>query len=232
MIRLFKRDNHSKNSFSQSGEDVIIDFIFYQLGIRKPSYLDIGAHHPSYLSNTYYFYQKGSSGLCIEPDPTLYQEIKKKRPRDICLNIGIGSRKDLKNFYLMDESTLNTFSKKEAETYQRYHGNQILKIVKIPMLPINKVIKNYLVNHPNFVSIDTEGMDFEIIKSFDLSEKRPEVFCIETLIQTGNKSFRKVEEIIKHMKHHDYFIYADTLINTIFVDKKVWERTEQPKLNI
>jgi hypothetical protein len=60
-----------KVSYSQSGEDVIVDFIFQILKIQKPSYLDVGAHHPSYLSNTYLFYQKGCQGVCIEPDPVL-----------------------------------------------------------------------------------------------------------------------------------------------------------------
>ncbi|MFM6249337.1 MAG: hypothetical protein ACKPEQ_09345, partial [Dolichospermum sp.] len=65
---LFNKD--SKHiSYSQCGEDLIINFIFNNLGIINPSYLDIGAHHPTYLSNTYSFYRKGCQGVCVEPDP-------------------------------------------------------------------------------------------------------------------------------------------------------------------
>jgi hypothetical protein len=59
-----------KKSFSQSGEDLIIDFIFNALGISRPSYIDIGAHHPYYLNNTAIFYLRGARGINIEPDPS------------------------------------------------------------------------------------------------------------------------------------------------------------------
>ena len=62
----------------------------------------------------------------------------------------------------------------------------------------------------------------QILKSFDFSHYRPEVFCIETLTYAENHSERKVTEILEFMKSNDYFNYADTYINTIFVDNKIW----------
>jgi glycosyltransferase involved in cell wall biosynthesis len=57
-----------KISYSQCGEDIIIDFLLTWLKIKNPTYLDIGANDPVKLSNTYYFYKKGSRGVLIEPD--------------------------------------------------------------------------------------------------------------------------------------------------------------------
>jgi hypothetical protein len=67
-------------------------------------------------------------------------------------------------------------------------------------------------------------MDFQILQSLDLDKWRPEVFCIETLTYTEDKTERKLREIIDHMLGKDYMVYADTYINTIFVDRKTWQR--------
>jgi len=71
-------------SYSQCGEDRILRHIFSVFGIEKPTYLDIGAHHPVALSNTYLFYQKGATGVLVEPNPARYRELVRARPRDVC----------------------------------------------------------------------------------------------------------------------------------------------------
>ena len=216
--------NYSKISYSQLGEDLIIDFILKNLKISKPTYLDIGAHHPTLFSNTYFFYKKGSKGICIEPDPFLCKQIKKKRKKDTCLNVGIGTEEEqLADFYIMNAKVLNTFSKKEADYLVNSTSKKIEKIIKIPLVPINKIITKYLNNEiPNFVSLDTEGYDFRILKSLNFKNFRPEIFCVETLTYTENKTERKERETIAFMAEKRYFVYADTYINTIFVDKNKW----------
>ncbi len=213
-------------SFAQCGEDIIINFILEQLGRHKPSYLDIGAHHASYLSNTYFFYKKGAVGVCVEPDPLLCESIKKRRKRDKCLNIGIGvSEKDKSApFYVLSVKTLSTFSKVEAERYASYGHHKIEEVLQIPLLTVNDVIKDNFANCPDFISLDVEGWDMQILKSLDLSRYRPPVFCIETLTYTENKTERKITEIIDYMLSKNYFLYADTYINSIFVDSEAWAK--------
>ena len=75
-MRPLFRKNYSK-SYAQCAEDLIIRFAFDQMGIRKPVYLDIGAHDPIFLSNTYLFYKKGSRGVCVEPNPMLCKILRK-----------------------------------------------------------------------------------------------------------------------------------------------------------
>ena len=212
------------HSFSQCGEDLIINFIFEKyLKINKPSYLDIGAHHPTYLSNTYFFYQRGCRGVCIEPDPALCENIRNKRSRDICLNAGVGiSSKTNAEFYVMTTKTLSTFSREDAEHYQGYGTQKIEKILRIPLIPVNEIIQNNFKSCPNLVSLDVEGLDLDILKSFDFTKYRPEVFCVETLTYVEDKSETKLSEINDLLSSKDYMVYADTYINTIFVDKKAW----------
>ena len=215
--------NNSKLSYSQCGEDLIIEFIFNSLNIKNPFYLDIGANHPTYLSNTYFFYKNGCNGICIEPDPILFDYFKKKRSRDICINCGVGTGKErLENFYIMTTKTLNTFSNETAESYQNYGSNKIEKIIPIKLLPIENILDKYTNRPINFVSLDTEGHDLEILKNFCFSKYKPEVFCIETLTYTEDKTEKKIPAIINLMENNGYFVYADTYINTIFVNNNSW----------
>ena len=79
----------SHRSYSQCGEDLILGFLVRSLGIERPSYIDIGAHDPTYLNNTKLLYQRGSRGINIEANPALIQRFKRQRPADINLNIGV-----------------------------------------------------------------------------------------------------------------------------------------------
>lgn len=225
---MLKKRRYKKTSFAQSGEDLIIDFILTAIGVKSPTYIDIGAHHPFYLSNTAIFHENGCNGISIEPDPTLFKEIKKYRKNDICLNIGIGLEEEVEaEFYVMSSPTLNTFSKKQAVEYENYGNITIKETKKIPLKNINLIIKEYCNKTPNFISLDVEGLDYEILKTFDFSQYRPEVFCLETLTYTENNTENKITEIIDLMLSNDYMVYADTYINTIFVDKKVWKNRKR-----
>ncbi len=219
------KEIHRKYSYSQCGEDLIIDFIFGVFKIEKPTYLDIGAHHPYYLSNTAFFYAKESRGVSVEPDPSLYAVIKKERPLEKVLNVGVGlGQQQSADFYVMNVPTLNTFSKSEAERYAAYPGKEIKKVIQLPLLTVNEIIKTHFNNQaPDFISIDVEGMDMEIVKSFDFKAYRPKVFCIETLTYTENNTEEKLTNIIDYMKQQDYLLYADTYINSIFVEKAAWK---------
>lgn len=219
------RRNHSENfkvSYSQCGEDLILQQLLMVLGIGKVSYLDIGAHHPTYLSNTYLFYKNGGHGVCVEPDPSLFEEFNKKRPHDVNLNCGVGISPGEADFFVMSSRTLNTFSRAEAERYQSYGKQRIVKTIRLALKPVNEIIEKNFERCPNLVSLDVEGMDYLILQNFDFTKYRPEVFCLETLSYTEDKSERKLTEIIDLMHENGYLTYADTYINTIFVDNAAW----------
>ena len=218
----FRMSYKGRRSYSQLGEDIIVANIFRRLQIIHPSYLDIGAHHPSILSNTCYFYRTGSKGVNIEPDPYLYQRFLYNRRKDINLNVGIGlNNNESADFYVMSNRVLNTFSKEDAEIARSNRNCYIKKVIKIKLLSIDMILASYFPeNVPNFVSIDTEGFDLEILKGFDFSRYRPKVFCVETLIHHEDKTTSKNSEVMQLMQSNGYFVYCDTFINTIFVDQR------------
>lgn len=212
-------------SFSQCGEDLIINFIFTNMFKQESiNYLDIGAHHSTWLSNTKFFYEQNGNGVLIEPDPILFEEINKNRPKDICINCGIGfENKSIADFFIMEPPTLNTFSKEEAHNLEKNNGFKIKNVIKVKLININEILNKYFLNGLDFLSLDVEGLDFNILKSLDYKNIRPKVICVETLnFDTDRKKQHKEENIIEFLKEQNYFVFADTFINTIFVDKNIW----------
>jgi len=214
----------AKPSYAQAGEDMIIDYLFNSLGIQKPSYLDIGANQPVLCNNTYFFYRKGCTGVCVEPDPSLFSIIKKKRPHDIILNIGIGLNNDLSAvFYLFPGhlNTWSTFSEEEAVSRENETGIKYKKI-KVQLKTINSIVEEYFNPYPNFISIDVEGLDLDILRSLDFEKFKPEVICAETLSFGTTSTEKKLHDIIDFMHSKGYISYADTHINTIFCRKDLF----------
>lgn len=215
---------HQLPSYSQSGEDRILAFIFRSLGINRPSYLDIGAHHPQFLNNTYVFYRQGGRGINIEPDPILFSAIAKSRPKDVNLQIGIGPEKGEQPFYLMNPPTLNTFSESEARKYCEESRHSIDKIIKVHVNTISNVIGEHCKGaFPNLLTLDAEGMDEVILDSIEFSKSKPLVICVETLEYARKTAPQKNLVIAEKLSCHGYFVYADTYINTIFVLRDQWE---------
>jgi len=220
-----------RRSYSQSGEDIIISDLFHRLKISNPTYLDIGANDPISLSNTYRFYSRGSRGVCVEPNPVMYNRILKKRTKDIVINAGVAfDEKREADFYIFPEQFhgLNTFSKEEADFWE-HTGNEEIgkhkpeKIIKMNLIDINDIMEKHFSPYPNFVSVDVEGLDLEIVKRIDFDRFKPEVFCLETLgFIEGNKEIKKTE-IIDFFNGKGYFVYADTYINTIFCHKDCYK---------
>lgn len=235
-IRLRRKFSHllhhalgsERVSYAQCGEDLILENLFASLGISKIRYFDIGAHHPSYLSNTFLFYRQGSSGVCVEPDPHAILKFQKLRPRDHCLNIGIGPEPGTAMFYVMTTPTLSTFSRDEAERYVSYGAEQIEATLQIPMRTINEVIETECKGVPDLISIDVEGYDLPILKSLDYERWRPKALCVETLTYVEDGHATKLKGTIEFLESQGYVLYADTYINSIMVDSTIWDRQKGP----
>ena len=137
------------------------------------------------------------------------------------MGVGISSIKEA-SFYIMSSSTLSTFSKEDADRMASYGKERIEAVITVPLISFDEVIKKYLLKCPNLVSLDVEGLDLAILKTIDFSIYRPEVFCVETLTYTEDNFEEKIMSTIEFMLSKGYLIYADTYVNTIFVDKAAW----------
>lgn len=206
-------------SFAQNGEDIIAWRILNSLGIRRPRYLDIGAHDPVRLSNTALFHLFGCRGVNVEPDPDLFRRFLRRRPHDLNLNVGIGPIAGEMAFFRMADPLLNTFSLDEAERMQREEGVSIVSQEPVRVERIDTILAQAGFT-PDFLSIDAEGHDLAILQSWDFNVWRPAVICVETLTFSTRATGQKLPAMQRFLGEVGYRSKADTHINTLFVDER------------
>ena len=145
------------------------------------------------------------------------------------MNAGVSpdDTKSVMNFYEAEADVLSTFSEEEMKKLTKM-GPKFLGKKKIKVIGINSILIKYFYNNSlDFLSIDVEGMDLDILHAFDFSLIRPKVICIETISHRSLLEQEKNLQIIDFLKDKEYFIYADTYINTLFVDKNFWKMNEE-----
>ena len=160
-----------KHSYSQLNEDNVIDWL---TGYKeKGSYIDIGGFNPDEINNTKLFYEKGWRGINVEPDPKAYELFLKRRPEDINLNTAIGEGEMT---YYENEGDIsgNTFIPELAESRGLTKKGRTIKLT-----PLQDIFTKNNINKVDFMSIDVEGFEDEVLKSNDWTKFKADVICLE-----------------------------------------------------
>jgi FkbM family methyltransferase len=208
-------DKWAIESYSQEGEDMILKRIFENHGAGF--YVDVGAYHPKRFSNTYYFYKRGWHGINIDAMPGSMAIFSKTRPRDINIEAAIAKENTEKTFYIFNEGTFSSFDETLARS--RVIGpNYIVSELKI----ITKTLKDVLLEHIakgqliNFLTIDVEGYDLEVLQSNDWKMFRPQYVLVECFGMSMNEIVGG--EIYKLLCDYGYTFFAKTVNTVIFKD--------------
>ena len=176
-------DADAVKSYAQEGEDMILRKLF--AGRETGFYIDVGAHHPTRFSNTHYFYRRGWSGINVDATPGSMASFQKRRPRDINLEIAIANSKKELTFFIFDEPALNSFdeSLSRARDNEQPRVVRIIKEQKIMTRTLNEVLSQHMPSgqHIDFLSVDVEGLDYDVLLSNDWSKFRPECVLVECL---------------------------------------------------
>jgi FkbM family methyltransferase len=187
------------NFYSQEYEDYILSQVFNE--VNKGTYIDVGASDPNEISVTKYFYLKGWHGINIEPMEHVYKLLVKHRPNDFNLKTGASDKVGSMDFYQVfndndDEiSALSTFDR--AVAYLAIGKGFNLKISKIPVTTLNNILEEHPLPVINFMKIDVEGLEEQVLRGLDLAKFRPQVFIIEaTIPQTTTPSHQNWEPIL------------------------------------
>jgi FkbM family methyltransferase len=210
-----------QTSYAQCGEDLIVAYLFQLRGIKIPTCLDIGAYHPHFANNTYRFHLMGSRVVNIDANPAAIAMFSAERKSDTNLNIGVGVRRGEFDFFIMEDEALNTFSSEEKESLIAM-GHTLKKIIRIPVQPINEILQTYFADGLDFLSIDAEGVDFDIVRALDFQQHAPKVICIETINYTTDGTGSKRTDLCTFLIQAGYVEYANTNINSIFVLQQWW----------
>ena len=137
--------------------------------------------------------------------------------RDINLEIGIGEKESILTYYIFNEPALNTFDTNLSKQRNGKGGYYIVKELPIKVYPLSKIIKEYIPKEQeiDFLTIDVEGKDFEVLKSNDWDRYRPKV----VLVEISNSSLEEVCEnpIYIFMKEKCYSFFAKTFNTCFFI---------------
>lgn len=169
--------------FGQTGEDAVLRSLFDSKLMRgeKGFYVDVGAYHPWDKSNTYLFYKAGWSGINIDARPGSMKLFGKHRPRDINLEVGISRKEGIETYHIIsDDSPMNSFSRESLESLNMLRHVQ--RTVPVEVLPLSVVLSRHVPvgQHIDFLTVDVEGYDLEVLESNDWDVFRPSVILAET----------------------------------------------------
>ena len=216
------QEGYRKQSFSQCGEDLIVDYVFMLRGISRPSYMDIGAHHPYSLSNSALFYERGCRGINIEANPQLIPPFHRYRPEDINLNIGIGEQEGQLDFYVMEDNTLSTFSQQERDRMEAA-GKRQEAVIPVRIRTVSAVLSESFGGlFPDFLTLDAEGMDLAILRSISFDRDWPKIICVEAAEYSPVGAGERRVELIDFLLSKNYIEYANTNLNAIMVKREFW----------
>lgn len=200
--------NRYNISFSKSGDDIQLMKL---INNSVPgAYVDIGCWHPVKASNSYYFYVRGWKGICIDPNPELKVLYDKFRPKDNFINAGIGYSGNALEYFMLEESSMNTFSEEFIKKHQL--ESKILKKIDVPFYSLKEILDVNLdeKDRLDFFDIDVEGLDLEVLKTNDWDIYRPKIIVIESDISFQNDI---CSDIVKYLELQNYRLIGKSIIN-------------------
>lgn len=198
---------YKNDSYSQEGEDLIVAKLLN--GVTKGLYVDVGAYHPFKLSNTYLLYKQGLRGINIDPSPTSKKLFEKARPADTFINTAISNKSRTLNYYIFESEPLNTLSEKQAKTIRKSKQSKLVRTLKIKTQKLSDILEKHANNKIDFLNIDVEGLELEVLNSLNLKKFKPKIIAVENL---GSKI-----EVEKMLIKHKYNKVAQTNLTGIYV---------------
>jgi FkbM family methyltransferase len=144
-------------SYSQNGEDTVLLSHLSGLSPDQGFYLDVGANHPTKISNTYALYRAGWGGIVVEPNRAFRKLYRTFRPRDLFINIGIARTAGVLPFHHHVWAVLSGFAQQSVAGSRR--------VEMLPVLPLDALLPHCRPAQAFVLSIDVEGLNFEVLQS-------------------------------------------------------------------
>lgn len=201
-------------SFAQEGEDLVLKRIFESQ--QKGFYIDVGAHHPQRFSNTYLFYLKGWRGLNIDAMPGSMKSFEELRKEDINIEAAISDSSEILEYYIFDEPALNGFSRQLSANRDENSNFKIVDKKLIQTHKLSEILDRHLPPRQeiDFLSIDVEGLDYQVLLSNNWSKYRPKVILFEEL-STSLEDISGRSATLSLLRDLGYELFAKT-VNTSF----------------
>lgn len=205
--------------FSQSGED---ELIYKYLPESYGTYLDIGAGQAVVGSNTYFFYKKGWTGICVDPIASNFRMLQILRNRDFSIQCLVSTTRGKVQFFEFIPFEYSTTVRAIADKLEITEGIRLRAIHQLDAKRLSMFAPLMDPLSPTLLSIDVEGADLDVLKSNDWTKTLPRVICVEELEKISeNKS-----EVQKFLENHNYVLVERTSLSSIYLHKGFLFRKE------
>jgi FkbM family methyltransferase len=204
------------NYKSQYNQDRFLNEKFFR-NKKNGVFIDIGAHDGVSLSNSYFFEKELNwKGMCIEPIPTLFEQLDKNRE---CVKIqgcawnqdGVKKFRVIKGYAEMLSGIIETYDSNHIKRIENEceSTNGSYEDLDIPCYDINSLLEKNGFFKIDFLSIDTEGSEFEILKKIDFKK-----FDIGIIIVENNYNNNELREFLKS---NNYNLFTKLSVDDVFV---------------
>jgi len=220
----------AQDSYAQNGEDLILQALFED---KEPGfYVDVGAHHPKRYSNTYRLYCRGWRGLNIDAMPGSMRPFRRFRPRDINVEAAVASVSQELTFYIFEDLALNTCDRNLASEHAA-EGRPPIREVLVQAVPLWKLLDQYVPRNIkiDLLTIDVEGLDFDVLESNDWARYAPDYILVECL---GMLPLDKIcsNKVTQFLSEHHYSSIAKTIHTVLYKrnvpgDRKINQETNR-----
>ncbi len=193
-------------SYAQNFEDVLL---WRALGdIERGFYIDVGAYHPDTHSVTRAFYDRGWSGVNIEPLPDAARRLAAARPRDVTLRIALGAQPAELPFYRIEGTGLSTLDPAIAAG----HAAAGLPATRdhVAVLTLAEICALHASADIHFLKIDVEGAERAVLQGADLVRYRPWIILVEaTAPNSTTQTHQEWEPLLREAEYD--FVWFDGL---------------------
>jgi FkbM family methyltransferase len=179
--------------------------------VRNGKFVDVGSMDGVMYSNTYSFEQAGWSGICVEAHPFYYDLTVKNRPKSTNVHAAVAEcNKEEVEFYACEIGALSTLNPNMSpyfkKNYSCFTGHTT---IKVPQLSLNTILKNNNFVNFDFLSIDVEGEELNVLKGLDLTTYSPRIILSEAITKDREDALKT------HLNKFGY-TYARNLWNNLF----------------
>lgn len=215
-------------SYAGNREDVMLRRLFPET--PTGFYIDVGAGHPLQFSVTKHFYDRGWRGINVEPAPASFTELQKDRTRDVNLNVAVSDAEGKAVFYEFPAEYAGwaTVSREEADRHLEVDGVAFTER-EVPVTTLASICEEHVIGDIDFLSIDVEGLERQVLAGADFQRWRPRVCVIEaTVPATTIPTHHKWEGLLTDARYQ--FAYFDGL-NRFYVreeDSRLLEQFRVP----
>ncbi len=192
---------------SHWGVDLILNNFFKN--VNDGCYIDVGCHHPFINNHTYLFHKRGWSGINIDLDFNSIDMFNFFRPKDLNKQIALTDHKgNMELFFYHNRAAKNTISPE--------FGKDAKLIKKVETETLNNIIvnSNFANKRIDFLSIDVEGNELNVLKGFDLKKYKPTIVLLEYRLPNLKEFHDKnIDQIIESEIYHHMTANGYKLIN-------------------